>query len=74
MKTCASCGSEELEPGEIQSTGKIYFRPNNARFLAMKSADVPISAVLCVDCGFLMLVGDAGKAKRLVSRAAPARK
>ncbi|MHC4170800.1 MAG: hypothetical protein ACYSWQ_28005 [Planctomycetota bacterium] len=66
-RKCASCGSEDLEPGRIQSTGRVYFRPKNARFLSLKSADIEIDGNICTECGFIMLFGDKGKVKALVS-------
>ena len=66
-RKCPSCGSEKLEPGKIQSLGRIYFRPKNAKFLNLRSGDIEIEGNICTDCGCIMLVGDPGKAKALVS-------
>jgi len=29
--TCLRCGSTNIKPGALQSTGKIYARPDNAK-------------------------------------------
>jgi DNA-directed RNA polymerase subunit RPC12/RpoP len=64
---CPSCGSENLEPGRLESTGRVYFRPKNAKFLSLKSANIEVEANICTECGHIMLVGDEGKARALVS-------
>jgi predicted nucleic-acid-binding Zn-ribbon protein len=66
-RKCTSCGSENFEPGKIQSTGRVYFRPKHTKFLNLKSADIEIEGNICTECGHIMLVGDKGKAKALVS-------
>ena len=60
-KKCIACGSENLEPGKVQSTGKIYFRPKNAKFLSLKTSNIVVKGQMCSDCGHIMLVG--GKEK-----------
>jgi hypothetical protein len=66
-RKCTSCGSESLEPGKMQSTGRVYFRLKNAPFLTMKSADIEVDGNICIECGCITLVGDNAKAKSLVS-------
>ncbi len=66
-RKCPSCGSENLEPGTIQSTGRVNFRPNNAAFLTFKSADIDVQGSICTDCGYILLVGDGDKVKELVA-------
>ncbi len=66
-RECPSCGSWNLEPGKIQSTGRVYFRPKNTKFLSLKTADIEIEGNICTECGYIMLVGDKGKARALVS-------
>jgi predicted nucleic-acid-binding Zn-ribbon protein len=70
-RKCPSCGSTNLEPGNIQSTGRIYFRPENTKFLTLGTGDVPITANICTDCGHLMLVGELRKANKLFGKAKP---
>ncbi len=69
-RQCPSCGSTSLEPGHVQSTGAIYFRPDNTRFLTLKTADVRLHANLCTECGVVTLVGNVEKARRLTEKTA----
>jgi len=71
VKKCLRCGGERLEPGALQSTGKIYFRPANSSFWSFRTADVPVEANICLDCGTVELIGDVKKAEALVGRATP---
>jgi hypothetical protein len=71
QKKCLRCGGERLEPGAIQSTGRIYFRPSNSSFWTFQTADVEVQANLCLGCGTIELVGDVKKAESLVGRAKP---
>ena len=68
-RKCPSCGSTCLEPGAIQSTGKVYFRPENTSFFTLNTADVPIEASLCMDCGYVMMIGDLRKANKILKQA-----
>lgn len=70
-KKCLICDSIRLEPGSIRSTGRIYFRPENTKFLTTTTNDVPLLANICMDCGHVMLVGDLRKADRLLGKAKP---
>lgn len=65
-KKCLRCGSTNLEPGSIQSNGRVGFRPKKSKFLTIKSADIGVNANICIDCGHMELVGDTKKAKLLV--------
>ena len=65
-KKCLRCGGTNLEPGSIQSSGRVCFRPKRAKFISTKVADVSVKAHICIDCGHMELVGDAKKAKLLV--------
>jgi len=64
-----SCGSTNLEPGKVQSTGRVYFRPENTKFLSLGTSDVELSANMCMDCGHVMLAGDLRKAAKLLDKA-----
>lgn len=66
-RKCPSCGCENLEPGNLQSTGKIYFRPKNTKFLSLKSPNIEIEGNICTECGCIMLVGNQNQAKSLVT-------
>ena len=70
-KKCSACQSEQLEPGAIQSTGKIYFRPENAKFFSFKTANIEIKANLCLACGHVELTADTQKASALLGKAKP---
>jgi len=64
-RTCLKCGGTNLEDGEFQSTGKIYARPKNAKFVAVLTTGVPVDTIMCYDCGHVELVVDAVKAKAI---------
>lgn len=66
-KTCLSCGGTNLEPGSLQSSGRLTFRPKEAKFLTTKFADVSVKTYICLDCGHIACVGDAEKVKSLVN-------
>jgi ferredoxin-like protein FixX len=68
-KTCLRCGSDNLERGTLQSTGKVYFRAANAKLLTLQTGNVSIVARICLDCGTLDLVGDAKKVRSLTGKA-----
>ena len=70
-KKCPICGSERIEPGNIRSTGKIYFRPENTKFLSLKTPDIEIKANLCLECGNVNLIADAHKAGAILGKAEP---
>ena len=63
---CLRCGGTNLEPGSIQSSGRVCFRPKRAKFISTKVADVWIKAKICIDCGHMAFIGDAKKTKLLV--------
>ena len=68
---CPLCNSNNIEPGAIQSTGRIYFRPENTKFFTLSTNDVPVNANMCMECGHIMLVGDLHKANKLLKMASP---
>jgi hypothetical protein len=65
-KTCMRCGSAKLAAGWVQSTGKVCFRPDKAKFIVPKTADVPVDGRMCLECGAIELVGDVKKARSLM--------
>ncbi len=67
-RRCPCCSSENLEPGKIHSTGNISFKAENTRFLSMQTSNIPLHANMCMDCGYVMLIADLGKAHKLVQR------
>ena len=50
-KQCAACGHATLVGGNLQSTGKMYFRPEKTRFWTLSEAMVGTSALVCEACG-----------------------
>ena len=62
---CPMCGSENLELGNLESAGRIYFRPENCKFLSLKTANVKLKAKVCVDCGYVIVLADTKKLKAL---------
>lgn len=57
-KKCLRCGSTSLKAGNFQSTGKIYSRPENAKFSTFFTTGVPVSSIMCFDCGHVELIVD----------------
>lgn len=64
-KQCLRCGGTNLQPSDLQSTGKIYSRPKDAKLVTVLTTGVPVSATICFDCGHVELVVDADKAKSI---------
>lgn len=67
---CPLCGSDKVEPGKLESTGRVHFRPENARFLKAETANVDVIGLLCTQCGNITLLGDSEKTARLTENAA----
>lgn len=63
---CIQCGSVKLAGGKLQSTGRMYFRPDKVHFFALKTADLSMKGMMCLDCGNVQLIGDVKKAQSLV--------
>ena len=64
-KTCLRCGGSNLKSGAFQSTGKVYFRPDDYKLVALFKTGVPVDAEVCFECGHLELVVNADKANSL---------
>jgi len=54
-----------MERGALNSTGKLYFRPSDAKFLKLETANIEVYANMCLDCGFINFMGDPKKLKEL---------
>ena len=65
-KPCLRCASTDLEPGGIQATGTLKFRPANTPFLKLTTADVSVAANMCRQCGTIEIVGDVRKLQKLL--------
>jgi len=63
---CISCKSVRLETGCLQTTGKVCFHPDHAKFISLKTSDIKIRALMCLDCGYIHICGDVEKANVLV--------
>ncbi len=66
---CLRCGSSNVYPSELQSTGKIYSRPKEAKFMTIFTTGTLVSGLTCLDCGHVEMVVDTKKAKTLVKMA-----
>ena len=55
-KKCLRCGGTNLKPDALQSTGKIYARPNNAKFETLLKTGVLVSVNICFDCGHVEML------------------
>jgi predicted nucleic-acid-binding Zn-ribbon protein len=64
---CLRCGSEALVDGAIYSPIRTSFRPQGAKFLTLETGDVQTKAIMCKNCGYLEIIGDALKLRRLTS-------
>ncbi len=66
---CLRCGSVNVAPSTLQSTGRIYARPKNAKLVTILTTGAPVSALTCMDCGHVELLVDAKKARALAKSA-----
>lgn len=64
---CSNCGGTNIEQGTLHSTGKIYFRPSDAKFLKLKTANIEVHPNMCLDCGSINLIGKVEKLKELIN-------
>lgn len=66
---CQRCGGDELQAGTLNSTGRVGFRPSQARFMVWRTADIDVKAELCMRCGAIQMTGDVEKMRALVAQA-----
>lgn len=64
-KKCLRCGGTNLQPSDLQSTGKIYSRPKDAKLVTVLTTGVPVSALICLNCGHLELVVDTERVRSI---------
>jgi predicted nucleic-acid-binding Zn-ribbon protein len=64
-KKCLRCGGTNLQPSELQSTGKIYSRPKDAKLVTVLTTGVPVSALICLNCGHLELIVDTERVRAI---------
>ena len=62
---CAACGNGELLEGRLQGVGKLYFKPEKAKFWVWEESLVATRARCCPACGYVQLHADTAKLKRL---------
>lgn len=65
---CLCCNSTHTAKGSLQATGTTSFRPDDAKFFKLSTANVEIHAYLCLDCGAVSLMADAEKVKGLTDK------
>ena len=53
---CLKCGSTNVKPGVLQSTGKIYARPDNAKLDTVLTTGALVNVNICFDCGHVEMV------------------
>ena len=58
---CSVCRCDDLVEGEIQSSGKIYFKPAKTKFWTFSDSNVKTRALICTSCGYINLFGDTKK-------------
>jgi len=60
---CLKCGGANVKPGALQSTGKIYARPKDAKLGAVFTTGALVNANICFDCGHVEMVVEPDKLK-----------
>ena len=68
---CLRCGSELIADSALYGPGRLALRPDDTRFLTMESGHVMTKATMCRECGFVEIVGDVQKLRRLIGHAVP---
>lgn len=63
---CTSCGHSTLIKGRVQTTGRLYFKPEKTKFWTFQQSMVPIKARVCPACGHIQLAADTGKLETLM--------
>lgn len=64
---CIACGHSRLVKGTVQSTGRVYFRPDKTRFFTLSEGLVAVEARVCPQCGFVQTFADTAKLDRLLT-------
>jgi excisionase family DNA binding protein len=62
---CTACGHDGLVSGRLQGMGKLYFRPDHARFWTLRESLVGTRVRACPACGRLHLFADTGAMEKL---------
>ena len=66
-KSCTQCGGKMLAAGALHGLQRVSFRPEGSRFFTLESGDVMTKASMCRVCGFVEIIGDVNKLRRLTS-------
>ena len=64
---CLKCGSESLVGGALYSPIRTSFRPQGAKFMTLETGDIQTKAAMCRNCGFVEIIGDVMKLRRLTN-------
>ncbi len=62
---CAACGNSQMVDGQLQSTGRIYFKPDKSKFWTLTDSMVGLRAKVCTACGFVQIHADTQKLGKL---------
>ncbi len=67
---CLRCQSENLENGQLirHDGDRTLFRLEKTPWFSLASNDLKVSATLCLNCGHIELLGDLGKARRVLDK------
>ncbi|CAA9589388.1 hypothetical protein AVDCRST_MAG81-4679 [uncultured Synechococcales cyanobacterium] len=72
---CIKCGSTSLETGVVKAptdrSGRIHFYADNTKFMTLQTGAIDVYSSMCLDCGFIELIGDVQKARSLTGRDEP---
>lgn len=63
QKKCLRCGGTNLLASELQSTGRLYARPVQAKLSTILTTGVLVHGDVCLDCGHVELAVDAARIK-----------
>jgi transcription elongation factor Elf1 len=66
VQKCLGCGAEKFETGSIQTIGKPVFRPDNIKFMTLKSG-LEIAVKACQNCGNLQMNIDVNELTQLTN-------
>ena len=64
-KRCPWCGSEDLLPGRLRSTGLLYFQLDAGKFWTLRDSNIPTTGSVCGNCGGVALYADLKKIGKL---------
>jgi hypothetical protein len=67
-KKCLRCGGTNVRSGALQSTGKIYARPNGAKLETVFTTGALVDCNICFDCGHVEMVVEPDRVK-LITKA-----